>query len=662
MATMSRCVLRRVLSGLRAHTVWYQSSASTSRQGRPLWRPQLRHLSCSYRLCKSESPTTGPSSLSFRSHTCGELRSDHVGEKVSLCGWVQYLRQDLFVILRDFSGLAQILIPQEESASHLKAALCDLTAESVVKVTGTVRRRPTGQENKGMPTGEIEILAESVEVFNLCRKLPFEIKDFVKKSESLRMQYRYLDLRSSQMQKNLRLRSQLVMKMREYLCNEHGFVDVETPTLFKRTPGGAKEFVVPSREPGRFYSLPQSPQQFKQLLMVAGIDRYFQMARCYRDEGSKPDRQPEFTQVDIEMSFVDQAGIMSLVEGLLQYSWPAEKGPIKVPFQTMTYEEAMRDYGVDKPDTRFSMKLIDLGQVFLSTEIEFLRSALGQPGGSVQAVCVPSGAELFTGKDLKELKQTAKTQFGQELSVVLVKADGSLKSPLKKLLSVSATDELLQRTGAKPGDLLLMASGPLNTVRPLLGNLRLRCAEFLESHGASVRDHSAFHFLWVVDFPLFLPKEEEPEQLESAHHPFTAPLPEDTQLLYTEPHKVRGQHYDLVLNGCEIGGGSIRIHKATEQLHVLKGVLKEDPSLLSHLLEALDSGAPPHGGIALGLDRLVSIMVGAHSIRDVIAFPKSFRGHDLMSSAPDFVSEEELKSYHISVKWPAEPGAGEEGK
>ncbi|XP_030017050.1 aspartate--tRNA ligase, mitochondrial [Sphaeramia orbicularis] len=659
MFTYSRLLVHTVLGGLRAHCVRTRSSTLTLSQGRLWVNPQTRLWSCS----RTQTPNTGPSSLSFRTHTCGELRSDHVGEKVTLCGWVQYLRQDLFIILRDFSGLTQILIPQEESPNDLKAVLCDLTVESVIMVRGTVTRRPAGQENKNMLTGEIEVLAENVEIFNVSKKLPFEIKDFVKKSESLRMQHRYLDLRSSQMQKNMRLRSELVMKMREYLCNVHGFVDVETPTLFKRTPGGAKEFIVPSREPGRFYSLPQSPQQFKQLLMVAGIDRYFQMARCYRDEGSKPDRQPEFTQVDIEMSFVDQSGIMSLVEGLLQYSWPAEKGPIQVPFQTMTYEEAMRGYGVDKPDTRFNMKLIDLSEVFSSTEIEFLRSALAQPGGSVQAICVPSGAKLFTAKDLEELKQGARTQFDQELSLVLVRADGSLKSPLKKLLSVSATDDLLQTTGAKPGDLVLMAAGSLHTVRPLLGNLRLQCAELLNSRGVTLRDPSVFHFLWVVDFPLFLPKDDEPEQLESAHHPFTAPLPEDTPLLYTEPHKVRGQHYDLVLNGCEIGGGSIRIHKASEQLHVLKNILREDPSLLSHLLEALDSGAPPHGGIALGLDRLVSIMVGALSIRDVIAFPKSFRGHDLMSQAPDFVSEEDLNCYHISVKWPPEQeGTGTAGK
>uniref|UniRef100_A0A8C7IGZ2 Aspartyl-tRNA synthetase 2, mitochondrial n=1 Tax=Oncorhynchus kisutch TaxID=8019 RepID=A0A8C7IGZ2_ONCKI len=594
------------------------------------------HFKFSLNVSKHSTCTTGSSSLSFRSHTCGELRPADVGEEVTLCGWVQYLRQDLFVIMRDFSGLAQILIPQDEVRLH-------------VAVTFTISVIE-------MPTGEIEVLAESVEILNVCRKLPFEIKDFVKKSESLRMQYRYLDLRSSQMQYNLRLRSQLVMKMREYLCNVHGFVDVETPTLFKRTPGGAKEFVVPSREPGRFYSLPQSPQQFKQLLMVAGIDRYFQLARCYRDEGSKPDRQPEFTQVDIEMSFVDQAGIRGLIEGLVQYSWPVEKDPVSTPFPCITYEKAMKDYGVDKPDTRFAMKLMDISKTFHNTEIEFLKDALNQPGGCIQAICIPDGAVKECQLSLVFFCDIFVFFFPKEVSVVLVKADGALKSPLNRLMPASAKQQLLQMAQARPGDLLLISAGT-QECRPLLGKLRLQCAELLESSGVAVRDPSAFHFLWVVDFPLFLPKEEDPDQLESAHHPFTAPLPEDAHLLYSLPHKVRGQHYDLVLNGCEIGGGSIRIHKASDQQHVLETILKEDPSLLSHLLEALDSGAPPHGGIALGLDRFLSIIVGAPSIRDVIAFPKSFRGHDLMSRAPDFVSEDELKSYHIAVNWPA----GDEG-
>ncbi|XP_064848785.1 aspartate--tRNA ligase, mitochondrial isoform X1 [Oncorhynchus masou masou] len=665
MANKSRALTQRMLlicrQETRAYSLWRRTTIPIAH----LIKPSIMHFKFSLNVNKHSTCTTGSSSLSFRSHTCGELRPADVGEEVTLCGWVQYLRQDLFVIMRDFSGLAQILIPQDEDKMNLKTALCDLPPESVIRVKGTVRLRPDGQENKEMPTGEIEVLAESVEILNVCRKLPFEIKDFVKKSESLRMQYRYLDLRSSQMQYNLRLRSQLVMKMREYLCNVHGFVDVETPTLFKRTPGGAKEFVVPSREPGRFYSLPQSPQQFKQLLMVAGIDRYFQLARCYRDEGSKPDRQPEFTQVDIEMSFVDQAGIRGLIEGLVQYSWPVEKDPVSTPFPCITYEKAMKDYGVDKPDTRFAMKLMDISKTFHNTEIEFLKDALNQPGGCIQAICIPDGADIcvqyFTPETFEGQRSRIPEANCQDpvrpVSVVLVKADGALKSPLNRLMPASAKQQLLQMAQARPGDLLLISAGTQECVRPLLGKLRLQCAELLEGSGVAVRDPSVFHFLWVVDFPLFLPKEEDPDQLESAHHPFTAPLPEDAHLLYSLPHKVRGQHYDLVLNGCEIGGGSIRIHKASDQQHVLETILKEDPTHLSHLLEALDSGAPPHGGIALGLDRFLSIIVGAPSIRDVIAFPKSFRGHDLMSRAPDFVSEDELKSYHIAVNWPA----GDEG-
>ncbi|XP_039591562.1 aspartate--tRNA ligase, mitochondrial [Polypterus senegalus] len=585
-----------------------------------------------------------------RTHTCGELRSEHIGHVVTLCGWIQYQRHNQFIILRDFDGLTQVILQQNESTEQMKKTLCDLPLESVVKVTGKVIKRPLGQENMEMPTGEIEVVVQEVDVLNKCKKLPFEIKDFVKKAETLRLQYRYLDMRSTQMQYNLRLRSSMVMKMREFLCNKHGFVDVETPTLFKRTPGGAKEFVVPSREPGKFYTLPQSPQQFKQLLMVAGIDRYFQVARCYRDEGSKPDRQPEFTQMDIEMSFVDQQGIQRLIEGLIQYSWPKDKGIISIPFPTMTYAEAMDSYGVDKPDTRFGMQIVDLQDCFRDTNIKFIKDALSDLNGSVRGICVREGLEYFKSKDVAFLQKT-KMDFNQEVSVVFLKLDGSWKSPLNKHLTEDQREKICQTMRAKPGDVLILAAGKHEITCAALGKLRLQCADLLESKGMAVRNPNTFHFLWVLDFPLFLPKDEHPSQLESAHHPFTAPHPQDSHLIYTDPGKVRSQHYDLVLNGCEIGGGSIRIHNAEMQKYILQMILNEDIKLLSHLIEALDCGAPPHGGIALGLDRLISIIVGSSSIRDVIAFPKSFRGRCLMSNAPDCISEEDLKRYHINVAW-----------
>ncbi|XP_074859566.1 aspartate--tRNA ligase, mitochondrial isoform X2 [Carettochelys insculpta] len=536
--------------------------------------------------------------------------------------------------------------------SHVKKVLCHAPVESVVRVTGTVASRPPEQKNPRMQTGDIEVKAKTAEVLNSCKKLPFEIKDFIKKSEALRMQYRYLDLRSFQMQHNLRLRSEMVMRMREYLCNLHGFVDVETPTLFKRTPGGAKEFVVPSREPGKFYCLPQSPQQFKQLLMVGGLDRYFQVARCYRDEGSKPDRQPEFTQIDIEMSFVDQAGIRRLIEGLLQYSWPSERGIITTPFPSMSYAEALAVYGTDKPDTRFDMKIIDVSDVFRSEEIGFEQKSV-KSQGTVKAICVAEGARYLQDKDFESLKESANSQFNQEVLHFILKPGESLKPPLHRFLSEQQQMELIRVLQVQADDVVLLAAGEHKKVCSMLGHLRLESANLLESKGLVLRDPTAFHFLWVVDFPLFLPKEKNPAELESAHHPFTAPHPSDTSLLYSEPVKVRSQHYDLVLNGSEIGGGSIRIHNAEQQRFVLQTVLKEDPELLSHLLEALECGAPPHGGIALGLDRLICLMVGAPSIRDVIAFPKSFKGRDLMSNAPDYVTPEELEPYHIQIAWPA---------
>uniref|UniRef100_A0A8C2R9M6 Aminoacyl-transfer RNA synthetases class-II family profile domain-containing protein n=1 Tax=Capra hircus TaxID=9925 RepID=A0A8C2R9M6_CAPHI len=396
------CWLSRLCRGL---------STPTRRTTQLIWSSASRSL-----VLSSQRRIPELSSFVARTNTCGELRSSHLGQEVTLCGWIQFRRQNIFLVLRDFHGLVQVVIPQDESAASVKKILCEAPMESVVQVSGTVISRPPGQKNPKMPTGEIEIKVKTAKLLNSCKKLPFEIKDFMKKTEALRLQYRYLDLRSVQMQYNLRLRSQMVMKMREYLCNLHGFVDVETPTLFKRTPGGAKEFVIPSREPGKFYSLPQSPQQFKQLLMVGGLDRYFQVARCYRDEGSRPDRHFHMLfrfQIDIEMSFVDQTGVQSLIEGLLQYSWPSDKDPVVVPFPSMPFAEALASYGTDKPDTRFGMKIVDISDMFRNTEVGFLQDALSKPQGTVKAICIRKGAKYFKRKDIESIRKFAADHFNE---------------------------------------------------------------------------------------------------------------------------------------------------------------------------------------------------------------------------------------------------------
>lgn len=591
------------------------------------------------------------SSFLKRSHTCGELREHDVGKSVVLCGWLQYKRLNQFMILRDWQGITQVLIPSEMQ-QELQSFISGLPLESVLRIEGIVEARPDDQKNKKMPTGDIEVKVTEFQLLNSCQaKLPFQLKKFHEVNESLRMEYRYLDIRTEKMQHNLRLRSKMVMKMREFLCNENGFVDVETPTLFRRTPGGAREFVVPTHHPGKFYSLPQSPQQFKQLLMVGGIDRYFQIAKCYRDEGAKPDRQPEFTQVDIEMSFVDMEGVMSLTEQLLAASWPESKAKFNLPFPRLSFNETMALYGTDKPDTRFGFHLKDISASLQNSGIHFIDKILSLPDGSVQAVVVEQATKYFTKKDLTSLQEfvQSESKISTALTVIKIGENAQWQSPISNYLRPKLKEDLCSQLNIKPLDLILLVGGPGYEPHVLLGKLRLLCANILESKGVNLRDPNEFNFLWILNFPLFLPSEDG-KGLEAAHHPFTAPMSEDAELLYTQPQEVRGQHYDLVLNGNEIGGGSIRIHSAKEQKFVLEKILKEDSSQLQHLLTALDSGCPPHGGIALGLDRLLAIICHEPSIRDVIAFPKSHDGKDPMSKAPATISIEDQNYYHIQTK------------
>ncbi|MCT0229352.1 aspartate--tRNA ligase [Synechococcus sp. CS-1324] len=602
----------------------------------------------------------------MRSHGCGDLRSDATGQAVDLCGWVDRRRDHggvIFIDLRDRSGTVQITVDPDLSPAAFAAAE-RLRNETVLKVSGTVRDRPAESRNERLATGGVEVLAAAIEVLNEVRgNLPFPVSvhDDTPVREELRLRHRYLDLRRERMNGNLRLRAQTIQAARRFLEDE-GFIEVETPVLTRSTPEGARDYLVPSRVcGGEWFALPQSPQLFKQLLMVGGIERYYQVARCFRDEDLRADRQPEFTQLDLEMSFMEQEQILQLNERLIATIWRAAKGiELPSPFPRLTWQEAMDRYGTDRPDTRYGLELVDVSDIVATSGFKVFSGAVAA-GGAVKCIAIPGGNDAISNVRIKpggDVFSEATTAGAGGLAFIRVRDGGEIDSigAIKDNLSAEGKAELLRRTGAEPGTLLLFGAGDTATVNKALDRVRQFLARELALVPASGAG-GAWNFLWVVDFPMFEFNAEE-NRLEALHHPFCAPnaadLGADPTGWPTSLPTARAQAYDLVLNGLELGGGSLRIHDAALQKQVLQTIglpLEEAERQFGFLIEALDMGAPPHGGIAFGLDRMVMLLAGEESIRDTIAFPKTQQARCLLTQAPADVSLKQLQELHVASTW-----------
>jgi len=595
----------------------------------------------------------------LRTHTCGELSEQHIGHHVTLCGWVDTCRDHsgvLFIDLRDRYGETQVVFGPESGESLLQAART-LRPEYVVSITGRVSRRPEGTVNPKLATGRIEVRAEQLTILNRSLTPPFQPGMKELPGEDLRLKYRYMDLRRPDMQRTLLLRHRMIKIMRDY-CDELGFVDVETPMLGRSTPEGARDYLVPSRiQQGSFYALPQSPQLYKQILMIAGYDRYIQVARCFRDEDLRADRQPEFTQLDLEMAFVTAEDVMGVIEGLMaRLAKEILDLDLALPLPRMTWDEAMERFGHDAPDLRFGLELIDLTDLARECEFRVFRET-ADSGGRVRGLCAKQAAERYSRKGIDELTQFVGEFGAKGLAWFKVQADGSLASPIAKNFAAGLLARIGQRMEAEPGDLILIVADRFEVTCKALHALRKRLAAELK-----LIQPGHMHFSWVVEFPMFA-RDEETGGWAAMHHPFTGPRPQDRHLLTTDPGAVRAQAYDLVLNGSEAGGGTIRIHDQVLQQQVfdLLGIDQEQArERFGFLLDALQYGAPPHGGIALGIDRLVMLFGGLESIRDCIAFPKTQRATDLMTGAPGLVDPLQLRELGISTAAGAARRSGQE--